>query len=168
MDLWGINRNHNCKTGRTTHSWTHWYRNGNRVLNWKCDWSIKGCSHGAIATVIYLSQLMHCMGFKARSHGTIFLFATAFLFNERKWIVCCMLVIVFTWCNPLCVPYSFVCNIASKWVSHPFCAITMCDSECDSRHIPYSDIKKKCKCKQKESHHVNKITKSHAGFHFLI
>ena len=59
----------------------------------------------------------------------------------------------------------FVCDIASKWVSYPFCAIAMCDSsECDVRFqcITLQIVSTSA------SHLVNKITKSHATFHFLI
>ena len=38
---------------------------------------LQGCSYGAIAIAFNASKLMGCMGFKARSHGVIFVNATA-------------------------------------------------------------------------------------------
>ena len=58
---------------------------------------VKACSHNAIATAIFTSQLMSCMRFKARSHGAIL--------HACDALVCaCDLLFLFTWCDSFCLP----------------------------------------------------------------
>ena len=91
---------------------------------------------------------------KARSHGAIFLFATAMQkmdcvdANEGVHMVR-FHVPAIHWC---------VRHRAQDWVPHPFCAIAMHDSNVSTLEITSKPI---APC-------LNKITKSQATFHFLI
>ena len=52
-------------------------------------------------------------------------------FYRMQWVVW-MLIVLFTWCDFMCMRCTGVCDVAHEWVPYLFCAIAMCDSsECD-------------------------------------
>ena len=57
----------------------------------------------------------------------------------RKWIVW-MLMMIFTWCDFLCMWCSGVCDVTHEWVPYPFCAIVMCDSNINTLQIASTTI----------------------------